>query len=231
MRAADVMTSVVITVTPDDLVQDVARILLKHRISGVPVVDKQGRLVGIVSEGDLMRRAETDTDTQRSWWLRLMAGNEALAKDYVQAHARKVSDIMTTDLVTARPDASLRDIAALMERNRIKRVPVVEDGRIVGIISRANLLQAFASMYAPPSASEAADDKDIREKVLARLRAERWASANAISVFVQKGVVELWGAVNSEAEHRAIRIAAETTPGVVSVRDNLVVGLVYTPGI
>ena len=223
MRAAEVMTQDVITVSPDDLLQDVARTLLKHRISGVPVLDKLGKLVGIVSEGDLMRRAETDTDAQHSWWLRAFIGPETLANDYVRSHARKVSDIMTTKVLTAAPDISLRDIASLMERNRIKRLPIVEAGQLVGIVSRANLMQAFASLAVTPPPAESGDDKAIRERVLDRLRAERWSSPNAINVIVQKGVVELWGAVDSEAKHKAVRITAEGTPGVFSIKDNLVV--------
>jgi CBS domain-containing protein len=223
MKAADVMTHDVITVSPEDLVQDVARTLLKHRISGVPVVDKQGKIVGVVSEGDLMRRAETDTDAQRSWWLRAFIGPETLANDYVRSHARRVSDIMTTRVLTAGPDASLRDIAAMMERNRIKRLPIVDGGKLVGIVSRANLMQAFASLIVTPLPTDTGDDKAIRERVLDRLRAERWSSPNSINIIVQQGVVELWGAVDSEAKHKAVRITTETTPGVSAVKDNLVV--------
>jgi CBS-domain-containing membrane protein len=192
------------------------------------VVDTLGALVGIVSEGDLMRRAETDTDAQHGWWLRLLSGQDTLAADYVRAHARKVGDVMTTNVITANRDASLRDIASLMERKRIKRVPIVEGGQVIGIVSRANLLQAFASLYVPAAAPAGADDEGIREKVLSRLRAESWSSPNSINVIVQQGVVELWGAVHSETEHKAVRIAAETTPGVRTVRDNLVVGLVQS---
>jgi CBS domain-containing protein len=226
MIASDVMTRDVITVSPDDLVQDVAKVLLKHRISGVPVVDAVGKIVGIVSEGDLMRRAETDSDAQRSWWLRTLVGSETLARDYVRSHARRVSDIMTADVLTASPDTPLRQLAATMERKRIKRLPIVQNGKIVGIVSRANLMQAFASTEILSAVPAAADDKEIRERVLSRLRSEKWSSPNSINVFVDKGTVELWGAVNTESEHKAIRIVAESTPGVALVKDNLFVGLV-----
>jgi CBS-domain-containing membrane protein len=223
MNAADVMTRDVVTVSPDDVVQDVAKLLLKHRISGVPVVDKLGKLVGIVSEGDLMRRAETETDAHRSWWLRLFSASEVLANEYVRSHARKVSDIMTTRVLVAAPDTSLRDIASLMERNRVKRLPIVEGGRLVGIVSRANLMQAFASFMALEPAGDKSDDQSLRERVLDRLRAERWSSPSLVNVIVQQGVVELWGAVDSEAKHKAVRITAEGTPGVASIKDHLVV--------
>jgi CBS-domain-containing membrane protein len=172
-----------------------------------------------------MRRSETDTEEQRSWWLRALVGSETLAKDYVRSHARRVADVMTTDVLTASPRTSLRELAAQMERKRIKRLPIVENGKLVGIVSRSNLMQAFASMEVLPASPAAAGDKDIRDQVLSRLRSEKWSSTNSINVIVQKGVVELWGAVNSESEHKAVRIVAESTPGVASVKDNLVVGL------
>jgi CBS-domain-containing membrane protein len=155
-----------------------------------------------------------------------LAGREKLARDYVRAHARKVADVMITNVITAMPDTSLRDIASLLERNRIKRVPIVEGGKLVGIVSRANLLQAFASLYLAPSSAAGTSDAEIRKQVYGRLRAETWGSPSMLNIVVQEGVVELWGAVNSEAEHKAIRIAAETTPGVASVKDNLMIGMI-----
>src|SRR5262245_53931442 len=146
MNAADVMVTEVITVGPDALVQDVAHLLLTNRISAVPVVASDGRLLGIVSEGDLMRRAEAGTGRRRSWWLAALTGREPTAADYVKEHARKVTDVMTRRVITAPPDTPLRDIANLLEKNGIKRVPIVENGKVVGIVSRANLLQALASL-------------------------------------------------------------------------------------
>ena len=130
---------------------------------------------------------------------------------------------MTARVLVAAPDTSLRDIASLMERNRVKRLPIVEAGRLVGIVSRANLLQAFASFMALEPAVDKSDDQSLRERILDRLRAERWSSPNLVNVIVQQGVVELWGAVDSEAKHKAVRITAEGTPGVASIKDHLVV--------
>ncbi len=145
MRARDVMVSPVIAVMPSCPVEEVAKTLLERGISGVPVVDSQGRLVGIVSEGDLLHRSETDTERKRSWWLRLLTDGETLAAEYTKAHARKVEDVMTRDVVTAGPDTPLNAIAMLLEKHAIKRVPIVQDGQLIGIVSRANLIQAVAS--------------------------------------------------------------------------------------
>ena len=139
MKAADVMVANVISVTPDVLVQDVAYILLSNRISAVPVIDDDGQLLGIVSEGDLMRRAEAGTGRHRSWWLAMLTRPEVLAADYVEEHTRKITDVMTRNVVTATPDTSLQDIATLLEKNGIRRLPIVDGGKVVGIVSRANL--------------------------------------------------------------------------------------------
>jgi len=141
MKAADVMVSAVISVRPNARVEEVAGILLASRISAVPVIDEQGELLGIVSEGDLMRRAEAGTDRSRSWWLEYLTGKQVLAAEYVKSHSHKVTDVMTRSVITATPDTSLSEIATLLERNRIKRVPIVQNGKVVGIVSRANLLQ------------------------------------------------------------------------------------------
>lgn len=221
MKASNIMVSDVITVGPDASVMDVAEILLAHRISGVPVVDGEGKVIGIVSEGDLMRRAESGTERQRSWWLEALTGTQTLAADYVKSHARKVRDVMTRDVITASPDMSLSDIATLLETNSIKRVPVVDGGKLVGIISRANLLQALASLRKKIPAAPTADDAAIHDTLLSKLRSEPWRPS-MLTVTVHDGAVDLWGIVDSTAEKNAARVAAELTPGVRSVNDYLV---------
>lgn len=223
MKASDVMVTNVITVSPETGVQDAARILLASRISAAPVVGECGELLGIVSEGDLMRRCETNTERRRSWWLDLFVSNETLAGEFVKAHSRKVADVMTHDVITAAPDTSLGEIAALLEKNLIKRVPIVKDGQIVGIVSRANLLQAFASAPKRIDVASSADDGSIRERVIARLAAQRWAGPWPLNVIVQNGAVELWGLVESAAEKTAIRVTAEETEGARAVTDNIIV--------
>src|SRR5262249_45413577 len=158
MKAADVMVTNVIMVGPDASVQDVARILLSSRISGVPVVGADGKLLGIVSEGDLMHRAEAGTGRKRPWWLAILTGREVLASEFIREHSRKVTDVMTRKVVTAAPDTPLSTIANLLEKNAIKRVPIVENGKVVGIVSRANLLQALACQDKSIQAASTLDD-------------------------------------------------------------------------
>ncbi len=220
MKARDVMVSPVITVKPTETVKDVAKLFLGNRISAVPVVDDQGKLVGIVSEGDLLHRAEAGTQRSRPWWLLALTRDEALAADYIKEHARSVADVMTKDVITAGPDTPLHDIAAALERYAIKRVPIVKDGQLVGIVSRANLIQAVASDR--KKLAIAPSDTAIREKLLAHLNAQRWAHTGLINATVTDGVVDLWGISNSPVEQKAIRVAAESIPGVVAVNDHLI---------
>jgi CBS-domain-containing membrane protein len=223
MRAVDVMTTNVITVGPDACVQDVAHILLTARISGVPVVGPNGELLGIVSEGDLMRRVEAGTGRARPWWLALFTGKEVLAAEFIREHSRKVADVMTRDVITAAPDTPLSKIANLLEKNAIKRVPIVERGKVVGIVSRANLLQALASLTKQLEVAAEVNDSQIRDKVLTQLNAEPWTRPSLINVIVQDGTVELWGIVESASEKKAVRVAAEAIPGVRAVNDNLII--------
>jgi CBS domain-containing protein len=219
MKARDVMVSPVVTVNPSNTVKEVARIFLERRISAVPVVDERGKLVGIVSEGDLLHRAEAGTERQHSWWLRIMAGDGTLAADYAKAHARKVADVMTQEVVTAAPDTLLNEIAMLLEKHAIKRMPIVENGQLVGIVSRANLIQAVASARAQLQVP--LSDTKIRDNLLAHLRSQPWAHTSLLNITVTDGIVDLWGMTYSDVERKAIRIAAETAPGVRAVNDHL----------
>jgi CBS domain-containing protein len=224
MKARDVMVSPVITVTPNSSVRELAQTLLKNRISGVPVVDYQGQLVGIVSEGDLLHRSEAGTEPRRSRGLRLVTrvANGILAAEYIKAHSRKVADIMVRNVITADPETQLDEIAILMEQNSIKRVPIVSKGQLVGIVTRANLIQAVASKNVGLEAKQ--EDAAIRDKLLVRLKAQRWAHTALLNVTVTGGLVHLWGVTSSEVEREAIRVAAETTTGVYAVYDHLVTG-------
>ena len=222
MKAADVMVTSVIAVGPDACLQDVAHTLLTNGISAVPVIGIDCKLLGIVSEGDLMRRAEAGTGRRRPWWLAMLTGREELAAEYVKEHSRKVTDVMTRSVVTATPETSLQEIATLLEKNGIKRVPIVKDGKVVGIVSRANLLQALASTRKQIGPG-APNDPEIRKSVVAQLNAQPWARPSLINVIVQDGTVELWGVVDSQTEKKAVRVAAEVTPGVRAVNDNLII--------
>lgn len=220
MNAADVMVSNVISVRSDTSVDKIAEILLANRISAVPVVDAGGALVGIVSEGDLIHRVEAGTERHRSWWLELLTGKEVLAREFVKSHARKAADVMTYPVITVKPDTLLGELASLLEKHRIKRVPVMSDGKIVGIVSRANLIQALVSHGNEIMPDATVGDSTLRDNVLAQLRSQPWW-ANDVNVVVRNGTVELWGIVESEVEKDAIRVAVEVTPGVRTISNKL----------
>ena len=218
--AADVMTTDVITVTPETPVREIAKLLYTKRISGVPVVDPNRAVVGLVSEGDLMKHVDVIGEQRRSWWLTLFAGETALAQDYAKTHGRRAQDVMTSQVISVMPTASLAEIANTLERHRIKRVPVVQDGRLVGIVTRSNLVQALAIIDISRPAS--VDDRTIRRRLLANLDAQSWARMFLKNVIVENGVVHFWGFVENDEERRALRVAAESTPGVQAVEDHLV---------
>lgn len=228
MQARDVMTSPVITVGKTATVQDVAKILLEKRISAVPVVDNVGKIVGIVTEGDLLHRAEAGTEHPYSWWVHFLGGDATMAADYVKSHATKVADIMTSDVITATPETPLHQIAMLLEDRQIKRLPIVNKaGDLVGIVSRSNLIQAVASSR--PKLEMSLSDSTIRQNLLDQLKTQSWTHGHKLGVTVTNGVVDLWGTVQSDNERKAIRIAAEAIPGVAAVNDHLMesAALVY----
>lgn len=220
MNAADVMVTNVISVRSDTTVEKIAETLLTNRISAVPVLDAAGGLVGIVSEGDLIHRVEADTERHRSWWLELLTGREILAREFVKSHSRKAADVMTRPVITVKPETPLSDLAYLLEKHRIKRVPVLVNGKLAGIVSRANLIQALVRRGNEIIPDEKLGDAALRAKVLAQLRSKPWWPDD-INVIVDDGTVELWGFVDSEAEKDAIRVAVEVTPGVRTVANNL----------
>lgn len=221
MRAADIMTGNVITVAPTASVQAAARLLAEKDISAVPVVDREGRVIGMVSEGDLIHRTEIGTEPRRSWWLEMLASTDRSAGDYIKSHGREVRDVMTRDVLSVTEETPIRDIALLLETHRIKRVPVMRDGKLVGIVSRANLVQALATTIEEPASDAAADDRAIRDRLLAELKAQRWAEVSPANVTVKDGVVHLWCSYLSERERRAIIVAAESIPGVRRVADHM----------
>jgi len=208
MNVKDVMTPHVLSVTPDESIFVAARLMLQKKISGLPVVDGLGNLVGIVSEGDFLRRAETGTKRQRPKWMEFFLGPGRLADEYVQISGRKVRDVMTEDVRTVTPDAPLEDVVRLMERHHIKRVPVVESGKIVGIVTRANLLRAMAS-FVGEIAPSSAGDTTIREQFIAELERQPWAPVTRIDVTVRNGVVRLSGTLTDERQRQALRVTAE----------------------
>jgi CBS domain-containing protein len=220
MKAKDVMTSPVVSIEPDASIWQAVRIMLQRHISGLPVIDQKGALVGVVTEGDFLRRAETGTQRRRPRWLEYLIGPGRLADEYTRAHGRKVSEIMTADPLTISEDTLLDEIVRLMEKRQIKRLPVVRDQQVVGIVSRANLVHALASV-ARDIKPASAGDQAIRDRILAELASQSWAPVALVDVLVRDGVVELWGMITDERERKAIVVAAENAPGVKAVNDHL----------
>jgi CBS domain-containing protein len=217
MKAHDVMTWGTITVEPEASVTRAVRLMLQNKISGLPVVDAKGQLVGMVTEGDFLRRGELGTQRQRPRWLEFLLGPGRLAAEYVQASGQKVEEIMTPAPRTITPETPLEEVVGLMERHRIKRLPVVQDGKLVGIVSRANLLHALASVAR--EVKPAAGDATIRERIMAECAKQTWAPH--VNVVVRDGVVGLWGVITDERERRAFIVVAENVPGVKAVHDHL----------
>lgn len=220
MKAKDVMTSPVVSVAPESSIVEAVRVMLQRHISGLPVIDKEGRLVGIVTEGDFLRRAETGTQRRRPRWLEYLIGPGRLADEYTRSHGRKVHDIMTPDPLTVGEDTSLDEIVGTMEKRRIKRMPVMRGDEVVGIVSRANLVHALAGV-AREVKPGAASDEAIRSRIMTELAGQTWAPTALINVIVRDGVVDLWGTITDERERQAIIVAAENAPGVKEVKDHL----------
>lgn len=218
MQAVDIMSKDVISVGPDDDVNTIVQLLLDNHISAVPVVDENNKVLGIVSEGDLMRRI-SKSEEEPSRWLSYFSGFKDPG-DYVKIHGRKAHEIMTTNPKTIKETTPLHKIARVLEKRRIKRVPVVRDDKLVGVVTRANLLQGLAAMKSVPQEAPS-DDRLIRDAILKEISDSTGVRAVNISVVVKNGVAELWGLVDSNDQRIAIQVAAENTPGVVRVKNNL----------
>jgi CBS domain-containing protein len=195
--------------------------MLDHGLSGLPVVDDGGRPVGMLSEGDLLRRSELGTERKRPRWLAFLASPGRLAEEYTHTHGRLVADVMTDKVYSVAPDTPLQEVVQLMERHRIKRVPVLENGLLVGIISRANLLRALA-LAAPALPAGNRSDEEIRQRLARELASTAWAPRYMVDHVVQNGVVHLYGTILDEREREAICVAARNTPGVKEVHDHMV---------
>jgi CBS domain-containing protein len=221
MNASDVMTRNVVTVACGTPLRDAIRLMLDNNVSGLPVVDGAGRVEGILTEGDLLRRAEIATERKHWPWLDFLLGPGRMASDYVRTHGRVCDELMSRHVFSVQPDAPLGDIVDLMERRRVKRVPVIDNGALVGMVSRVDLLTALARMLDAPQPAGAGSDDAIRQRVLAEFDRFGWAPRAGLTVTVKDGVVELDGVILDEHEREALRVAAENVPGVKRVADRL----------
>ena len=221
MNAQEIMTRRVFTVRRDSSLQDAVAALLEHGVGGMPVVDESGRPVAMLSESDLLRRTELGTQRRRPRWLEFLIGPGKLAADYTHTHGRSVADVMSERLYTVAPDTPVLEVVQLMERHRVKRLPVLEDGRLVGIISRANLLRALA-LAAPALPAASKSDGEIRERLVQELADSTWAPRSMLDIMVSKGEVHLYGTILDDREREALCVAARNTPGVTAVHDHLV---------
>jgi len=217
MKASEIMTQDVVSIGPETSVTDAARVMLREQCSGLPVIDATRALVGIVTEADLLRRVELGTEKPRSHWLAFLAGAEIAANNYVRTHSLHVADVMTTDVVTVGEDTPVTSIVETMEKRRVKRLPVVRDGRVIGIVTRANLVRALVSRA---EVSGTKTDARIRDELEMELSSQSWAGRNR-QIVVHGGVVHLWGTIPSPDAHRAAKVAAERIPGVVAFHDHL----------
>lgn len=222
LTAADVMTRDVVSLKPETPVRDIAQILDSHHISGAPVVDSDGHVIGVVSEGDLIALADVMGEKRRSWWLMVLVDENTLAREYARAHGRTARDVMATEVITVSETTPLAEIARTLERNGIKRVPVVRDRKLVGIVTRGDLLQTLAGTAVPDTG--AMSDQTIRDRLHSELQAQPWAHLVTKHIVVENRVVRLFGLIQSNDERRALIVAAENIPGVMAVEDNLALG-------
>lgn len=218
MQAKDIMTTSVLTVGTDTSVKDVAAMLLQRRVSGAPVVDADNGVVGIVSEGDLIRRAGMKAERHPSWWLSLLSAPEDRALAYVKSHGGTAGEVMTRAVIAVEESTSLEEIASTLSKHDIKRVPVLHDGKLAGIVSRADLLRGLTARLAAPTTS--ADDETIKNAIVVEL-ARAVQQPEMLSVVVSGGVVHIWGAVDTDSEAQAAKLASRNVPGVKEVRDEI----------
>jgi CBS domain-containing protein len=221
MKARDVMTPNVVSIPADMPVPAIAQLMLERRISAVPVVDASEHVVGVISEGDLIRRPELGTDKPRSRWLRFFMSDEDRAQDYVKTHGLHAKDIMSRPVVSVTPEASLTDVVGLMTARRIKRVIVLEHGKLVGVVTRSDLLRTLHAREALPTEAVPKDDASVRARILKTIDEQGWAASAIINVQVTDGTAYLWGVVDSEEQRKAILVAVEGVPGVSAIEDHL----------
>lgn len=230
MKAQEIMTRDVITVGPDTSVRDIAALMVEKHISGVPVLTDNGKIIGMVSQSDLLHRAELGTERRHKWWFRTFSDSYALAQEYAKAHGLKAHDIMSRYVVSVRDDAELRDVADILDSHRIKRVPVVQEGHLVGIITRGDLVRTLSQVEISKTVKKI-DNAALHKTLHDRIRTQSWINESYINVTVNDGVVELWGFVDTADQRSALRALVEETEGVSRLEDKLNVVVPFRGGI
>lgn len=210
-----------VTVSQEATIAEAIHLMLDKHISGLPVVDKSGRLVGMLSEGDLLRRAETGTQKKRARWLEWLLNPGALATEYAHSHGRRVAELMTNGAFTVGEDTTLTDVVALMEKYHVKRLPVMRGQELVGIITRSDLIRALVPLVTQTYEDTMSTDGQIRNAIVAELKSQPWAPVASVEVTVKDGVVDLSGIIWDEREREALKVAAENVTGVKAVQDHL----------
>lgn len=222
MKVAHFMSRDVTSISPETSIQEIAEMLLRNRISSVPVVDRNGQLVGVVSDSDLVTRAELGTELRLSWWRWLFNDAIAAARSYVRSHGRKAGDVMDRYPVRVTEGTALHKAAAILARKGLDRLPVVRGGRLVGIIGRTHFVRKLASFYTASMKPEQLDDDTIRERMVTRMASMPWnLRIRAVNASVEKGIASIYGWVRSDVERRALQVLAENTPGVDAVKVRL----------
>jgi len=222
MKVKDIMTHSLVSVTPRASIRDAIARMISHQVSGMPVIDEAGKLVGMVSESDFLRRAEMHTEAPQRRWLELLLGTASTADEYARSHGRTVADVMSTDVVSVGRETPLEEVVRLMEERGIKRIPVVENGEVVGIVTRADLMTALGELLMKPKpAKAAADDESIHRAIQSEMKRQPWCPVHSLNVKVRNGIVELKGTIFDERQRRALSVLLENVDGVRGVRDHL----------
>jgi CBS domain-containing protein len=222
MKAKDIMTHCLVSIAPGAPILDAIARMISHQVSGMPVIDAKGKLVGMVTEGDFLRRAEIRTEAPRRRWLELLLGPGSPADEYARSHGHTVRDVMSREVITVGKETPLSEVVRLMEEHAIKRIPVVEDGRVAGIVSRADLVSALGQQLSRAKKVSPASDESLRRTILDQMRKQPWCPTPSLSIRVRKGVADLNGTLSAEQQRRALRVLVENIPGVKGVRDHLV---------
>jgi len=225
MKAHDIMTTNVVSVLPETPVRDIAALMVEKHISGVPVCSASGTLVGIISESDLLRRPELGTEKHRPRWLSFFTSTDEQAREFTKSHALHADEVMSKEVFAVNEDAPLDDVVELMEKHNIKRVPVIAHGKLVGIVSRVDIVRALAARQSEVMPPPPESDAEIRATMNDVLKHEKWALSAVVNVIVSDGVVHLWGVIDSKDQREALHVAAENIPGVKSVEDHLTFSL------